>query len=68
MEGTTMSELFTDVDGAAQRYNVSTKTIRRRIADGTIPACRVGRLIRINIADLDAAFRAIPSAAIGGGR
>lgn len=31
----------------ADRLGVSVKTVRRRIADGTIPAVRVGRLIRI---------------------
>lgn len=52
----------------ADEFGLSTKTVRRRIADGTVPAYRVGRLIKI---DLDAAaaalLRPIPSAA-GGGR
>jgi excisionase family DNA binding protein len=56
---------FIDVDTAAERYCVSAKTIRRRISDGTIPAYRVGRLIRIRVEDLDSAFRRIPSASIG---
>lgn len=45
----------TSVAGAAERLGVSVDTIRRRIADGTLPAERIGpRLIRIRIADLDA--------------
>jgi len=40
---------------AADRLGVSTKTIRRYIAAGTIRAERVGpRLIRIDVASLDA--------------
>jgi excisionase family DNA binding protein len=43
------------VPQAAERKGVSAKTIRRWIADGTLPAYRVGqKLIRIRVADLDA--------------
>ncbi|GAC1574375.1 MAG: hypothetical protein NVS3B18_07960 [Candidatus Dormibacteria bacterium] len=39
---------------AARRVGVSTKTLRRRVADGTVGAYRVGpRLIRV---DIDAMF------------
>ena len=52
---------------AAERAGVSRDTIRRRIADGTLPAVRIGpRLIRIDAADVDALMRPIPAA--GGGR
>lgn len=35
---------------SAEHYNVSTKTIRRRIADGTLVAYRTGpRLIRVDV-------------------
>lgn len=54
--------LYLSPQEAAIRYGVSVDTIRRRISDGTVPATRLGRLIRISIADLDAAFRPIPSA------
>ena len=37
---------------AAQRYGVSTKTLRRRISDGTVHGYRVGRLIRVDLDDL----------------
>ncbi|POH67632.1 hypothetical protein C3B61_06985 [Cryobacterium zongtaii] len=43
---------------AADSLGVSTKTIRRRVADGTISARRFGpRLIRVNIASLEGAGR-----------
>jgi len=46
----------------ASRYNVSSKTIRRRIADGSLPAFRVGpRLIRVDVADVERLFRPIPT-------
>jgi excisionase family DNA binding protein len=48
---------------AAELMSVSVKTLRRRIADGTIPAYRCGRrVIRIRVADLQRAFCPIPSA------
>jgi excisionase family DNA binding protein len=48
---------------AAALMSVSVKTVRRRIADGTLPAYRCGRRsIRVRAEDLDLAFRRIPSA------
>lgn len=48
---------------AAEHFRVSVKTLRRRIADGTITGYRIGRLIRV---DLDEVSRSlvteIPSA------
>lgn len=41
---------------AARDLSVSVKTIRRRIADGTVRAYRVGRLIRIDADELRAAL------------
>ena len=38
---------------AAERYGVSTKTLRRRISDGTVHGYRVGRLIRVDLDDLN---------------
>lgn len=41
----------------------SHKTIRRRIADGTLPAYRLGkRALRVDLNELDEAFRRIPTA------
>ncbi len=51
---------MTTIAGAAEILGVSIDTIRRRIADGTLPAERIGpRLIRIRVADLDALGRPI---------
>jgi excisionase family DNA binding protein len=45
------------IDSAAERHGIATKTIRRRIADGTIPAYRLGpRLLRVDPAEVDAAL------------
>lgn len=47
---------------AAARYAVSTKTIRRRISDGTLPAVYASkRLIRVREDHVDALFRPIPT-------
>lgn len=37
---------------AAENLGVSVKTIRRRIADGTVRGYRVGRLIRVDLGEL----------------
>lgn len=37
---------------AAEQFGVSVKTIRRRIADGTVHGYRVGRLIRVDLREL----------------
>ena len=48
---------------AADLMSVSVKTVRRRIADGTLPAYRCGRrVIRVRVDDLELVFRRIPSA------
>lgn len=54
---------YVSLSQAAELMSVSVKTVRRRIADGTLPAYRCGRrVIRVRVADLDLAFRRIPSA------
>ncbi|SNC71564.1 DNA binding domain-containing protein, excisionase family [Kytococcus aerolatus] len=53
-------------DAAAEHLNVSPRTLRRMVSEGRIPAYRLGpRLIRFDVADLDAALRPIPT--VGGG-
>lgn len=48
---------------AAAYAGCSTKTLRRRVADGSITAYRMGpRLLRIDLNELDAALRPIPTA------
>lgn len=52
----------------ADSVHVSSKTIRRRIADGSLTGYRLGpRLIRIDLDELDALMRPMPTAAIAGG-
>ena len=54
---------------AAEQCSVSTKTIRRRISDGTLTAYRIGpRLIRVDQVEIESLLRPIPSAAtVAGG-
>ncbi len=55
--------VYLSLEEAAEVMSLSVKTIRRRIADGTIPAYQCGRRpIRIRRDDLEAALRRIPSA------
>jgi excisionase family DNA binding protein len=55
--------VYLSLEEAAQVMSLSVRTIRRRIADGTIPAYQCGRRpIRIRLEDLEAALRRIPSA------
>jgi excisionase family DNA binding protein len=54
--------IYLSLDAAAEVMSLSVKTIRRRIADGTIPAYQCGRRpIRIRLDELEAALRPIPS-------
>ncbi len=51
---------------AADYAACSGKTIRRRIADGTIRAYRFGkRAVRVDLADIDDALLEIPTVAAG---
>lgn len=50
------------IDQGAELMGCNPKTIRRRIADGTITAYRLGGLIRIDLDELEAAMRVIPTA------
>jgi excisionase family DNA binding protein len=53
---------YLSLSEAADLMSVSVKTLRRRIADGTIPAYRCGRrVIRIRVEDLELALLPIPS-------
>jgi len=47
---------------AAEYADVSTKTMRRWIAEGKVPGYRAGRLIKVDLNELDAALRPIPTA------
>jgi excisionase family DNA binding protein len=55
--------IYISLHEAAEITGLSTRTIRRRISDGTIPAYQLGRRpIRIRLDDLEKALRRIPSA------
>jgi excisionase family DNA binding protein len=55
---------YETVAQAADRLHVSTKTLRRRIAEGRITAYRFGpHLIRLNPAEVDNLLRPIRGAA-----
>lgn len=59
-----MSRKLLTLAEAAARLNVNPRTVRRRIADGTLTAYRVGpQLIRVDAAELDVLLRRIPNAA-----
>ncbi len=55
--------VYLSLEQAAEMMSLSVKTIRRRVADGTIPAYQCGRRpIRIRLDELESALRRIPSA------
>lgn len=55
--------VYVSLDEAAEIMSLSTRTIRRRISDGTIPAYQCGRrAIRIRLDELEAALRRLPTA------
>lgn len=43
-----MTEQFLTTDEAAEALQVSPRTIARLIANGTLPAVRIGRIVRID--------------------
>lgn len=54
---------FAPLNEAAAHVGCSTKTLRRRIADGTLTGYRFGpRVLRVDLDELDAALRPIPTA------
>ncbi|MEJ7774940.1 MAG: helix-turn-helix domain-containing protein [Nocardioidaceae bacterium] len=55
--------VYVSLEEAAEMMSLSTRTIRRRISDGTIPAYQCGRRsIRVRLDELESALRRIPSA------
>lgn len=60
---TTSDAQLLSIAQAAEILGLSTKTIRRRIAAGDLPAYRNGcRLIRVKASDLNRLFRRISTA------
>ncbi len=64
--------IYLTVDESAKYIGCSPKTIRRRVADGTIPAYTLGsprqsrRLIRIEKSALDKAMKQVSAYKVGG--
>lgn len=58
----TAARRLASINQAAEYAAVSTKTIRRRIADGTLTGYRMGsRIIRVDLDELDSLLREIPT-------
>lgn len=56
---------YVSLQDAAEHIGVSTRTLRRRVADGSLTAYRVGpKIIRVNLAEVEASLRPIPT--VGG--
>ncbi|OLT20137.1 helix-turn-helix domain-containing protein [Ornithinimicrobium sp. CNJ-824] len=60
--GTAPKRQFESLSQAAERTGLSTYTLRRRIADGRLPAYRSGsRIIRVDPDDVDKLLTRIPA-------
>ena len=59
---------YESLASAAARMGVSVKTVRRKIAEGVLPAYRCGRILRLDLNDVDNMFCRYPrstAAALG---
>lgn len=58
--------VYLSLEEAASALSVSTRTVRRRISDGTIPAYTIGRrgTLRVRLDELEAAMRRVPHAGL----
>jgi len=52
------------LEAAAERLDIDVRTVRRFIAGGQLPAFRVGRLLKVDVADVDALARPVPPESI----
>lgn len=59
---TTARPVYLTLSEAGDTLGVSTDTIRRRIADGTIAGYRIARRVKVRQDDLDKLVTRIPSA------
>lgn len=56
---------FISLSAAAGILGISVHTLRRRIADGELPAFRTGpRIIRVRVSDLERLLHRVPNARI----
>jgi excisionase family DNA binding protein len=51
---------YESLASAAARMGVSVKTVRRKIAEGVLPAYRCGRILRLDPNDVDNMFCRYP--------
>lgn len=62
----TRSSDLTSIQRAAEYAGCNPKTLRRRIADGSLPAVRMGpRMIRVRLSDVEKLMRPVPSVKAG---
>lgn len=62
MPNTSMPRQFESLAQAAERTGLSTRTLRRRIADGRLTAYRAGpRIIRLDREDVDGLMTVVPT-------
>ena len=58
----THTKRLAPIAAAAEYADCSTKTVRRRIADGSLTGYRFGpKIIRVDLNELDACLRPIPT-------
>lgn len=66
MVARTLNSAYVTMSQGASYTNVTERTLRRYIADGRLPAYRLGpRQIRLKVADLDDLFRQVPTVQAG---
>jgi excisionase family DNA binding protein len=58
---TRTSRRFISIPDAAELLGCHPKTLRRRVSDGTLPAYKMGHLYRLDLDEVEAAFRRIPT-------
>lgn len=65
-KNSTHSRRYAPLAAAAEYADCSTKTVRRRIADGSLTGYRFGpRIIRVDLNEVDALLSPIPTTAVG---
>jgi len=62
----TATRRLVSINQAAEYADICTKTVRRRISDGSLTGFRMGsRIIRVDLNELDELLRPIPTASGG---
>ncbi|SPM43622.1 hypothetical protein P863_06635, partial [Mycobacterium numidiamassiliense] len=55
---TPVGRRWASTNGVAEYLGVAARTVKNMIADGRLPSYRLGRLVRIDLAEVDAALEA----------